>query len=149
MDELELVTYCGLYCKLCAERTRIPARAQALREAMRLEGYDSWGRDIPGFDAFWAFLGNLTHREQCCPGCRQGGGYPPCAIRQCARERQVRLCPECADYPCERIREFARVYPTLMADGERLRAVGLAQWLAEQDERAAAGFCYADVRYRA
>jgi hypothetical protein len=33
-EHLEFVTYCGLYCGLCAARTRIPQRAAALQEAM-------------------------------------------------------------------------------------------------------------------
>ena len=67
--DLELVTYCGLYCELCAGRARIPRRAAAR-------------------------------------------------------------------------------YSTLIADNRRLQAVGLDQWLDEQQERAGRGFVYADIRYR-
>jgi len=38
MEKLEQVTYCGLYCGLCAQRNRIPQRARALRETMHKEG---------------------------------------------------------------------------------------------------------------
>jgi hypothetical protein len=40
-----------------------------------------------------------------------------------------------------------QLYPTLIADNRRLQAVGLAQWLAEQAERARRGVVYADIRY--
>jgi hypothetical protein len=40
-------------------------------------------------------------------------------------------------------------YPTLIADNRRLQAAGLAQWLAEQEERRRRGFVYADIRYDA
>ena len=83
-DQLEFVTYCGLYCGLCAERTRIPAHAAALQAAMAEEGWPYWGPTMPDFVEFWRFLQELT--EGGCPGCRAGGGYPECQIRICARE---------------------------------------------------------------
>lgn len=36
-------------------------------------------------------------------------------------------------------------YVTLKADGQRLREVGLDRWVAEQQERAAKGFCHRDI----
>jgi hypothetical protein len=148
VDKLSLVTYCGLYCPLCAQRGRIPRQAQALKESMAKEGYEFWGRELPGFEAFWMFLSDLADPDKGCPGCRQGGGYPPCAIRACARERSVEVCAFCEQFPCERIQSFAQVYPTLIADGERLRKIGIDAWIAEQEQRAATGFAYADIRYK-
>ena len=60
MDELKLVTYCGLYCGLCAQRARIPRQAGVLKESMAKEGYEFWGTDIPGFNEFWKFLADLS-----------------------------------------------------------------------------------------
>jgi len=82
---LEFVTYCGLYCGLCADRTRIPQRAAALQAAMVEEGWPYYGPTMPGFEEFWRFLQELT--EGGCPGCRAGGGPPNCLIRVCARQR--------------------------------------------------------------
>jgi hypothetical protein len=143
---LEFVTYCGLYCELCAERSRIPQRATALQAAMAEEGWPSWGHIVPGFEGFWAFLELLT--KDGCPGCRAGGGYPVCEIRLCARERRLDLCCSCPDFPCERIEALGARYPTLLADNRRLQTVGLEQWLAEQEERARRSVVYADMRYQ-
>ena len=44
MPDLKHVTYCGLYCGLCAQCYRIPQRALALREAMSKEGGTTGGR---------------------------------------------------------------------------------------------------------
>ena len=121
---MELVTYCGLYCDLCAERTRIPQTAQSLRAAMTEEGWPFWGASVPGFTEFWAFLENLGTGPGC-PGCKAGGGYPECQIRICARERGLEQCAQCADFPCEHIEALAAVYPTLIADNRRMKAVGL------------------------
>jgi hypothetical protein len=146
MDEqLEFVTYCGLYCGLCAERTRIPGHAAALQAAMAEEGWPYWGPTMPDFVEFWRFLQGLT--DGGCPGCRADGGYPECPIRICARERGLDLCVYCPDFPCEHVEVFARRYPTLLADNRRLQVVGLARWLAEQEERARRGVVYADIRH--
>jgi hypothetical protein len=144
-DELEFVTYCGLYCGLCAERTRIPKQAAALQAAMIEEGWPYWGPTVPDFDEFWRFLQELTKGG--CLGCRAGGGYPECQIRICARERGHDVCVYCPDFPCEQIETLAARYPTLLADGQRLLMVGLARWLDEQEERARRGVVYADIRY--
>jgi hypothetical protein len=146
-DQLEFVTYCGLWCELCAERGRIPKRAAALQEAMAEEGWPHWGPTVPGFSEFWEFLGGLC-ADGGCRGCRAGGGFPECQIRICAREGGLELCSQCADFPCDHIEALGARYPTLIADNRRLQAVGLEQWLEEQEERARRGVCYADIRYR-
>lgn len=146
MSDLRLVTYCGLYCGLCAERARIPARATSLRESMAREGWDSWGTHVPGFTDFWSFLENLCDPDKCCPGCRQGGGPPFCSIRKCAEEREIDTCPFCGEFPCERIQAIAKGYPTLIADGTRMKEIGVEAWIQEQEERANTGFAYADIR---
>lgn len=146
MPDLKLVTYCGLYCGLCAQRARIPKRAGALREAMAKEGYEFWAQEIPGFREFWEFLSGLSDPDKACPGCRQGGGPPFCTIRKCARERDIEICVYCQDYPCKRVLGIAKGYPTLLADGQRLKEKGLEAWLREQEERAKTGFAYADIR---
>jgi hypothetical protein len=146
-DPLEFVTYCGLYCELCAERTRIPQRAALLQEAMTDEGWPFWGQEVPGFTPFWEFLQQLQ-ADGGCPGCRAGGGYPACRIRACAQERGLELCSQCDDFACDHLTALAAIYPTLLADNARLQSVGLEQWLSEQVERAARGVVYADIRYR-
>ena len=142
-----MVTYCGLYCDLCAERTRIPRRAAALQAAMAEEGWPFWGPTRPGFTEFWSFLEELGSGEGC-PGCRAGGGYPGCQIRVCAKERGLELCSQCADFPCEHVEALAARYPTLIADNARMKAAGLEHWLTEQKERERRGVVYADIRYR-
>lgn len=146
MAGLELVTYCGLYCGLCAQRGRIPRQANTLRESMSREGYEFWGPGIQGFKEFWEFLQALCEPEKACPGCRQGGGPPFCTIRKCARERGVDICVECAEYPCHRVQAIAKGYPTLLADGKRMQELGIEAWVKEQEERAKTGFAYVDIR---
>ncbi len=146
MTDLTLVTYCGLYCALCSQRARIPPAAVALRDAMRRDGWDHWGREMPGFEPFWSFLEDLTVAGGRC-NCRVAGCGPGfCGIRKCALARDVEVCALCPDYPCHRIEALGKGYPMLIADGRRMREIGLEAWIAEQEARAATGSCYADIR---
>lgn len=146
MDELKLVTYCGLYCGLCSQRGRIPHQAHLLKESMVKEGYEVWGKELPGFNEFWAFLVDLCNPDKACPGCRRDGGPPFCSIRKCARQRKVDICVFCEEYPCKRLMGIAKGYPTLIADGNRIREIGIETWIQEQEERAKTGFAYGDIR---
>ena len=146
MTDLTRVTYCGLYCGLCAQCNRIPKRAEALQDAMEKEGWHQWGTAFPGFEGFWSFLGGLVTSGSRSSCRNETCGPPFCAVRPCARTRGVEACPFCEDYPCERIRGIAKGYVTLLADAERMRAIGLEKWIAEQEERAKTGFAYVDIR---
>ena len=141
MERLSEVTYCGVYCPNCGERCHIPERASALIKAMKDGQYDDW---CP--TTVWEFLNNLTDvsvtkscREETC-------GAPNCAIRKCAKNKGVKVCPLCADYPCEMIQGFSRTEPTLIFDGKRMKEIGLEKWIDEQEVRRQNGFCYGDVK---
>jgi len=146
MADLTQVTYCGLYCGLCSQCNRIPGQSRALRDTMRKEGWENWGGNFPGFVDFWKFLSNMADSEGIC-SCRGGECGPPfCGIRKCARTKGVDVCPFCDEYPCHRIRGIARGYVTMLADGERMKQIGLDAWIGEQEARKATGFCYCDIR---
>lgn len=145
-EDLELVTYCGLYCELCGDRARIPQRAKALYEAMNDEGWPHWRNSFPGFAEFWSFLAKL-HIAGSCAGCRAGSGWADCPMRPCARERSLELCNQCPDFPCSHVEALAARYPTVIGDNRRMQEVGLERWLREQNERVRRGVVYADTRY--
>lgn len=145
-ERMKYVTYCGLYCGLCSLRGRIPQQAHALRDMMAKEGFDNWGQDMPNFKEFWAFLNQWSDLKNACKGCRQGGGNPECEIRKCVQQKNVKVCPECEDYPCEHVTALNKIYPTLISDGQRLKEIGVDPWVEEQEKRAATGFIYADIR---
>jgi hypothetical protein len=69
-----------------------------------------------------------------------------CTIRKCAREKNIDICISCDDYPCKRIDGIAKGYPTLLADGKRMKDIGIDAWLEEQKERVKTGFAYVDIR---
>jgi hypothetical protein len=146
MADLTQVTYCGLYCGLCSARCRIPRHSRELRDAMAKEGWAEWGTNVPGFTGFWAFLGGIADGESNC-SCRERDCGPPfCGIRKCARTRGVEVCAFCSEYPCHRILGLAKGYVMMLADGQRMREIGMDAWIAEQEARRASGFCYCDTR---
>ncbi len=146
MANLRNVTYCGLYCGLCSQKNRIPRIAKDLKTAMQKEGYEHWGQTIPEFSNFWKFLNFLVEYESAC-SCRENTcGAPFCTIRKCAQEKNIDICISCEEYPCKRINGIAKGYPTLLADGKRIKEKGVEAWIKEQEERAKTGFAYVDIR---
>jgi hypothetical protein len=148
--DLRLVAYCGLHCGVCAQRTRVPRQAVELSKTLHDEGFDDFYQYVPemrdNFPVFWRFLHVLATFD--C-SCRDGKGGPPdCQIRECAEERNVRICPECGEYPCSNITALAERYPILIPDGRRMRKIGLEKWIEEQKERAKCGFAYSDIRFK-
>lgn len=148
-NSLRLVTYCGLYCGLCAQRVRIPEQARRLQQTLHEEGFDDFYQYISemktAFPPFWQFLQSLATFD--C-SCRTGKGGPPdCRIRGCAKQKGVEVCPQCKEYPCQHIQAMAEHYPTLIQDGKRLQKMGIEKWISEQLQRAKRGFAYADLRY--
>ena len=135
----QLVGYCGIYCGLCEKRGRIPERAASLLEAMRKAEYGAPAQT-------WKSLEEMAQPtpDMCC---RSGKcGAPFCAIRKCVKAKGLEVCPQCEQYPCERVRLFGTSEPLLLADGHRIRERGLDSWIEEQEKRRQDGFCYADIR---
>jgi hypothetical protein len=148
---LRHVTYCGLYCKLCAQQSRIPKQASQLKQSLREEGFDDFYQYVPEmkevFPTFWQFLQKLATFD--C-NCRAGKGGPPdCQIRSCAKGKSIQVCPQCKNYPCMLIQSLSEHYPTLIQDGKRLQMVGIEKWVKEQEKRVERGVVYADIRYKA
>lgn len=139
-ETLQYVTYCGLYCKLCSNNCRIKPLARELQKTLIEESFTYFFHpDSP----FWKVLDELVKMD--CR-CRAGGGPPDCGIRDCARGKAVESCPQCKEYPCARILEFAETYPNLVQDGKRQRKIGLEKWVREQEERAKRGVVFTDMR---
>ena len=146
MEKISEVAYCGVYCPNCGERCTLPERASALTDGMKEGEYDEWAHGLEGFTTFWKFLNGMVDQQEV-KSCRnENCGYPPCGIRKCAKSRGVDVCPQCADYPCEMIQVFSNSEPTLIFDGTRMKAIGLPQWINEQDARRSKGFSYGMVR---
>ncbi|MDR0334873.1 MAG: DUF3795 domain-containing protein [Methanomassiliicoccaceae archaeon] len=140
MDE-RYICYCGLYCENCAVKVRVQPAAKLLRDEMREAGFGDVIQFIPGGEGFWTFLEGMAEPGMC-TSCRDGGGDPACAVRACAKKKEVELCAFCKFYPCGLFEEFFKNHPIVFADNALLREKGMAAWAKLQDERQAKGFVY-------
>ena len=81
-----------------------------------------------------------------CISCKEGSGNPGCAVRICAKGKNVEMCALCESYPCEYFTRFFEGYTILKHDNSILREKGMEAWSKLQDERQAKEFTYADER---
>lgn len=120
--DASLAAVCGAYCGACPV-------------------YRAWAdQDRPRLEALAHSLGTTTDRLMC-TGCRTPAAFcfgGDCEIKACAQNRDVAFCPDCADYPCDRIRGFdasAAYRAAMRRDAARVHEVGVSAWLREEDAR--------------
>lgn len=119
-DDATLAAVCGAYCGACPV-------------------YRAWvEQDMPRLEALARSLGT-TPVHLMCTGCRTPAAFcfgGDCEIKACAQKKGVAFCPDCAEYPCDRIRRFdagAPYRPALRRDAARIQEVGWYAWLREED----------------
>jgi len=138
----EYMCYCGLYCENCAVMAKVTPASKVLYDEMRKAGFEEVIQFIPGGDGFWPFLKGMAE-DGICISCKSGSGNPACAIRICAKEKEIGACALCAEYPCEKFGAYMGAYlTTLKQDNELLRDKGIEAWAELQDERRKSGFIY-------
>ena len=84
-----------------------------------------------------------------CEGCGSDKASPwctDCGIKKCGREKGMRFCLQCADYPCEMITGFIGdpMYPyhkEVHAAMKRLLETDLDTWSEEMDKKYTCGTC--------
>jgi len=67
--------------------------------------------------------------------CRGGDAHAVCDIRDCCRERDLAVCFDCDDYPCDKTNR-----PGMRERGEEYKRIGKRKWLDEQIRIAEKGF---------
>jgi len=140
MDQRErrFVGICGIYCGACAlGNGEMAAAAKNLRRFV--DAYD-YLQKICG-ELNWPEFMKVLHflADGSCPGCGAGGGNPFCKVRNCAKEKNVSLCEECSEFPCQRIYGFQQTYPFAVTSLQRRKEVGIEEWLKQEQEKAAKG----------
>lgn len=130
--DASLAGICGAYCGACPVYMAWVAQDRPRLEALALELH-------------------TTPDRLMCTGCRTPAAFcfgGDCEVKACAQHRGVAFCPDCADYPCNRIRR-AHVGPSyrnlLSRDAGHLHAVGVSAWLREQDAKWRCSGCGAKV----
>jgi len=149
MADKNLVGRCGIYCGACfAYRGTISQKATELRETLNKEKFGrriatafDWIGDYSEFSKVLSHLKNLK-----CQGCGAGGGNPWCSIRKCCQKKGFASCAECSEFPCEKLDWMTKRYSNWnLRNLERVREVGVENWLEEQEEKVKAGFMTGEV----
>jgi hypothetical protein len=87
-DEPFEIAYCGVCCKHCGMRGRIPRMAGEMKRFVDAYAYSDWiGNVSSGFDSRDFETGLRWFASSGCRGCLGGGGMPGCSIRIVVRRR--------------------------------------------------------------
>lgn len=145
MKPEELVTYCGIYGGTCARwegYERFRELSALLAEWADSMGFRHWMPDTvdefdyPNFRAGLGFFANKDSRLVCHRCCKGGDGYPECGLRKCCQARDVDLCFDCGEFPCDK----TQIDPAMKKRAEQYRQLGPEAWLRQEVEKAGRGF---------
>ncbi len=82
----------------------------------------------------------LSRKDFVCKGCLGPLNVhwsPDCAMMLCAREKALKHCLECEDFPCVLIEKFAadgmEHHRRAVENSNRIKEIGLNAWIAEQE----------------
>ena len=145
---------CGLYCGACmvyrANKRGDSEFLERLREQFIkwFSDADKWQRrpGMPplskGFDISQMQMEMQGEVSICCEGCLSDVLAPHCrncGFRECAQERGLTNCSQCAEMPCQWVIDFNNDgiphHSEVLTNLERQKEIGIDAWLAEQEER--------------
>jgi hypothetical protein len=133
--------YCGLYCENCAVKVKVEPASKILYKEMKNAGFEEVIKFIPAGEGFWSFLKSMVETGLCV-SCKEGGGNPQCAVRICAKEKNIEMCALCENYPCDKLNAFFEGYSMLEHDNSLFKKEGIDAWAKLQDDRRAKGYTY-------
>jgi hypothetical protein len=109
----EVIGFCGIVCSDCPVFKATQMNDIAERKSVAELFTKQYGREYKPEDIN-------------CDGCVNDGERifsfcSVCGIRQCGREKRVKNCAYCTEYPCEKLNEVFNAYPKAKAslDEER------------------------------
>ncbi len=135
MDEVLHDSYCGLYCGACEILNLFKVSEEMGRTA-------EWD-ELPGPLRY-----NIREADIICRGCRSDtvfAGCRGCQVRECARDKGVKACVTCPDFPCEHVEALRSLLPgiqgklphtsAILCDYETAKAKGYEAWAEAQRTR--------------
>ena len=99
---------CGLDCSRCVSCSGGVIKKMSDDLSAALAGFEHkapfFAKMAPALEGYPQFTEVLKHFSSAgCSGCRDGGGkFPPCAAKDCYKEKGVDFCGECSEFPCSR-----------------------------------------------
>jgi len=138
MGEYDLVAPCSDYCGGCGQYNGIICQtAKQMREFADLYGFEFRSEGVFDFKQFVKALEWFIENAEC-PRCKQGGGFPSCAVRKCCFEKGLRICFQCEEFPCSKTNDVADTDTTDRY--RRFKEVGFERWVADQTQKAKEGY---------
>ncbi|NLT57872.1 MAG: DUF3795 domain-containing protein [Clostridiales bacterium] len=129
-DTAAQLAYCGIYCPVCSFRVACETGDRAHLLGMPAK-YDPFKE------------GDLADCR--CEGCKQDASCGPCAIKDCAQDRDLAHCGDCGDFPCEVLLAFQHDgiphHFEAVQNLHQIRDGGIDRWLAEAARRAVCNVC--------
>lgn len=117
-----LLAYCGLYCGACSFKVAYEENRREHLQQMPAR-YDK--------------LKDMVLED--CPGCRLENQCGNCAMRDCAREKELDHCAQCDEFPCDHVTQFnndgAPHHGEVIENLKQLRELGEEQWLEAQKKK--------------
>ena len=115
-ENIEMISYCGLYCGECPNHTgKIADLARDLRKELRSARFDKTAEVLSEMSFFSMFkdyeqcygvLGGMV-KLRCNHACRDGGGNPYCKIRKCCQRTELEGCWLCDEFTtCKKLDEL-------------------------------------------
>ena len=131
-EEKWLIAVCGLNCASCfmyyKRDQSDPDVQREIRETIKWFGEE---RNL-----------ELSEEDLVCKSCLgplDVHWSPDCAMMLCAREKALKHCFECKDFPCALTQEFAtngwKHHKRAVEDSTRIKEIGFKAWMAEQEEK--------------
>lgn len=114
MSDLSTSAYCGLFCETCSV-------------------YIFSQTDENALEALASKFG-MTKEEMRCNGCRSDklSSYcQKCLFTPCALEKGILNCEDCAEFPCDKLKEFQKQMPhraELFESAECRKSLGIDKW---------------------
>ena len=138
------MTYCGHYGGQCARYrgyTAFRTAAALLAEVADAHGFRHWMPDAAKEFDYHEFRKGLEFFARddswlvCQTCCKGGDGGPPHCVRECCKEHEADVCFECAEFPCEKVKDDDE----MMQRARAYRELGREEWLRRAAEDAERG----------
>ncbi len=131
-EEKWSIAVCGLNCASCFMNYKRdendPDVQREIQETIK------WFRKEKNLD--------LSKDDLICKGCLgplEVHWSPDCKMMLCAKEKKLKHCFECDDFPCTLMQKFAtdrwQHHRKAVENSKRMKKIGLEAWIAEQEAK--------------
>lgn len=137
-EAISKLSVCGLDCSRCADYENGEIKSLSSKLSELLNGYERLAKmkaiNDPTFDGYSEFAQILGHFAQgSCRGCRSDNVKCPlnCHAVTCGRERNIEICFECNEFPCDNQFE-GKLRERWIQRNNRMKEIGIENYYLEQ-----------------